>query len=79
MANKQRILTKIIKYLHIRDEFHLVEGLILKNEQIVIPLSLRNYKLQKLRTSHLGVEKSIARARKTVYWPGIAATLKKKF
>ena len=68
--NKQRIPTKFVKYWHIRGELLIVEGSILKYEQIVFPPSLRNYILQNLHTTHLGVEKSIAQARKTVYWPG---------
>ena len=50
----------------------------MKNEQIVIPSSLRNYILQKLHTSHRGVEKSIARARKTIYWPEMTSNIKEK-
>ena len=51
--HKHKIPTKIIKYWHIRDELHLIEGLTLKNGQIVIPSSLQNYISQKLHISHL--------------------------
>ena len=53
---KQRILAKIIKYQHIRDELHIIEGLILNNKYMVIPPNLQNKILQKLHMSHLSVE-----------------------
>lgn len=51
MVTKQtKDTNKTIKYWHIRDELHIVQELILKNEQIVIPSSIRSFILQK--TSH---------------------------
>ena len=76
--NEQKMPMKIIKYWHIRDDLHLVEGLILKIEQIFIPSSLQNCILQKLHTSTPEVEKSIAQARKTVHWPGMTSNIKVK-
>lgn len=76
--NKQKVPTKIVKYWQIRNDLHIIEGLVLKNDQIVIPTKLRNYILEKLHSSHLGIEKTIARARKTVYWPGMTNAIKEK-
>ena len=43
----------------------------MKNDQIVIPSKMRPYILSLLHLSYQGIEKTLSRARKTVYWPGI--------
>ena len=39
--------------------------------RIVIPLSLQTEIRQRPHTGHMGIEKTKARARVTVYWPGL--------
>ncbi len=59
------------KYYHIRSELSVANGLLLRNNRIVIPHSLRLEILQKLHEGHLGIEKCKRRSRDTVYWHGI--------
>ncbi|KAL7851936.1 hypothetical protein SRHO_G00177210 [Serrasalmus rhombeus] len=59
------------QYYHIRGDLSCVNGLLLKQNRIVIPRSLRKDLLQRIHEGHLGVEKCKRRARETVYWPGI--------
>ncbi|XP_013875375.1 uncharacterized protein K02A2.6 [Austrofundulus limnaeus] len=58
-------------FSHIRGELSHVDGLLLKQNRIVIPQSLQQDILHRIHEGHLGVEKCKRRARETVFWPGI--------
>lgn len=47
------------------------EGLLLKDTRLVIPAAMRNDVLNRLHEGHQGVVKCKARARETVWWPGL--------
>ena len=59
------------QYWPIRDELHVIEGLVFKGEKLVMPTGMRREMLTKLHESHLGMEKCKARARSIMYWPGM--------
>ena len=59
------------QFFHVRGELSVVNGLLLKQNRIVIPRTLRKELLQRIHEGHLGVEKCKRRARDTVYWPGL--------
>lgn len=48
------------------------DGLLLKDSRLVIPSEMRNEVLTKLHDGHQGVVKCKARARQTVWWPGLS-------
>ncbi|KAK7882125.1 hypothetical protein WMY93_028299 [Mugilogobius chulae] len=48
------------------------DGLLLKDTRLVIPSAMRNDVLAKLHEGHQGVVKCKARARQTVWWPGLS-------
>lgn len=52
-----------------------VEGLLLRQNRIVIPQALRKEMLRRLHEGHLGAEKCKRRARTAIYWPGINADI----
>jgi transposase InsO family protein len=62
----------IRQYWPFRDEVHMIEGVLFKGECIIIPTSMRSEVLSKLHNSHLGIEKSRARARTIMYWPSMS-------
>ena len=49
----------------------IVDGVIMNGTRIVIPKSLQDEYLRCLHTGHFGISKCRARAKSTVYWPGI--------
>ena len=57
-------------FLH-REELTVLDNLILKGIQIVIPKSIRPEMRNLLHTGHLGIEKTRQSARTALYWPGI--------
>ena len=59
------------QYWPLRDELHIIEGLVFRGETLVIPPSVRHKMLTKLHESHLGIEKYKARERSIMYWPGM--------
>ncbi|KAK2712700.1 hypothetical protein QYM36_011401, partial [Artemia franciscana] len=62
---------KIQKYWNTRHELSIANGIVLKGDKIVIPVTMRREILQQLHHSHMGMEKTKQRARSIVYWPGI--------
>ncbi|XP_061129807.1 uncharacterized protein K02A2.6-like [Syngnathus typhle] len=55
----------------VRADLCVADGLLLRQNRIVIPQSMRQDMLQRIHEGHLGVEKCKRRAREAVYWPGI--------
>ena len=58
-------------YFAFRDELAIVNGLILKGDRILIPKSLCEQCLKHLHKSHIGITKTLACARTSVFWPDI--------
>ena len=54
-------------YWNVRDELSEVEGVILKNDRILIPSSMRKEMLQRIHQGHMGIDKSKRRARDVLY------------
>ena len=44
------------QYWPVRDELHIIEGLLFRGETLVIPRSMRHELLTKLHESHLGID-----------------------
>ena len=50
----------------------------MKNTRIIIPNSLQPELVEQIHEGHLGLEKCLARARSTVYWPNMQKNLTEK-
>ena len=55
----------------IRDRLTVDDGVLVYGSRLLIPRSLRRETLQRLHDSHQGIERTLRRARQSVYWPGI--------
>ena len=69
--SKKALPDNLKEYWNYRTEFSEIDGIILKDQRILIPLSMRKKILEKLHQGHQGIEKTKRRARETVFWPRI--------
>ena len=58
-------------YFPLRDHLSTVDGVILYNDRVIVPKSLRPNVINTLHAAHQGVSTMIARAESSVFWPGI--------
>ena len=71
----QEIHPRLQQYHKHKDVLTIQEGLITKNNKIIIPDKLQNTILHHIHESHLGLTKSKQLARDNVFWPGIDTQL----
>ena len=62
-------------YWNVRHNLHEADGILFKDECIVIPTKLRAKTLQTVHQGHFGIEKTKSRARKVIYWPGMSGDI----
>ncbi|CAI5673637.1 unnamed protein product [Oreochromis niloticus] len=54
-----------------RDEISLIDGFMFKGEKMIIPKRLRKDMIDRIHSSHMGIEKTKNRARDLLFWPGM--------
>ncbi|XP_043197629.1 uncharacterized protein LOC122368069 [Amphibalanus amphitrite] len=70
-AHRHEMPEELREYHSLRDGLYTSDGIILYDQRIVIPPSLREEVLQSLHGAHQGIGMMLARAAVSVYWPGI--------
>ncbi|KAK3107228.1 hypothetical protein FSP39_009902 [Pinctada imbricata] len=73
---KQDVSPNIASYFDDRDELSMQNGVIFKGERAVIPQVLRRDMLNRIHSSHIGIEGCLRRARESVYWPRMNAEIR---
>ena len=74
--SRKKCPPEVTDYWNHRDELSVINGLILKNQKIVIPKILRPKMLEILHQGHFGCERTLRRARDTMFWPNISGDIK---
>ncbi|XP_026290645.2 uncharacterized protein K02A2.6-like [Frankliniella occidentalis] len=69
---RQQTVVEARPYWQVRNDLFVEDTFVVLTDRIVVPLSLRKMVLKRLHTAHLGIEKTKARARQSVYWPGMS-------
>ena len=69
--NKSRVPPLAQPYWTFRNELVSHEGLLFKQDRVIIPSTLRQEILQRLHVAHRGLEFTLRHARNCVFWPGI--------
>ena len=60
--------TKLQPYWSIRDEIAIIDGIAMKGRRIIIHAVLQDRVLKQLHLSHMGTEKTLLLACKSIYW-----------
>ena len=67
----------VAEYWRHRHSLHIVDGVVMMGERIVIPPSLRHEVLVHLHGAHQGVSQMTGRAQTSFFWPGINTDIAK--
>ena len=59
-----------------RNELTIQQGLLMKGNRLVIPVSMRLDVLERIHEAHQGINKCRERAKTSVWWPGLSRQLK---
>ena len=73
--NKINLPKELTPYHQFRADLSVINGLLFKEDRVIIPCIMRKKIKEKLHQGHLGVEKCKARGRQTVFWLGINAEI----
>ena len=63
------------EYWNVKDRLSYEDNLVMMDQRIVIPNSLRRKTLQNLHSAHQGASSMIRRASYSIYWPGMNAAI----
>ena len=77
-AHKCDVHPSLKSFWDVRNDIHVTDGILLKDNRLVIPSPWKTDILQKLHLSHCRIEKSKASARMTVFWPGMTMKILKR-
>lgn len=75
-ADKRKIENSVKFYYNFRNELSEYSDLVFRNKCIIVPKLLRKEMLEKIHFNHLGINKCLARGRKTFFWPGMSNDIK---
>ncbi|KAL3861519.1 hypothetical protein ACJMK2_007548, partial [Sinanodonta woodiana] len=68
---KKKLSQELQYYFPFREELTLQNGLIFKSDRVVIPATLKGSIMERLHSSHIGIQGCLRRAREAVYWPNM--------
>lgn len=75
-SDKVLLPANLRPYWSYRDEITVHNGVLMKSHQVVIPSSMRQEMLIKIHKAYQGADSSIRRARETLFWPGMTASIR---
>ena len=64
-----------IPHLNYRDELTIHDGIVYREDRIVVPKALRQDMKNRVPAGHLGIKSCLIRARDLIYWPGMSAEI----
>ena len=69
---KEDVPLNIREYWNFREELTLHNGILFKNERVIIPRAMRPELTVRAHSSHQGIEACIRRAKDVVFWPAMS-------
>ncbi|XP_028519732.1 uncharacterized protein K02A2.6 [Exaiptasia diaphana] len=73
---KDEVPQNIREYWNFREEITLYNGILLKNQRVIIPKAMRPEILSRIHSSHQGITSCIRKARDVVFWPNMSSDIK---
>ena len=73
--DKHSVPSTLKPYFSVSSELTVQQGILMRNNRILIPSSLRQDILARLHTGHQGITKCRKRALQSVWWPGLSKQL----
>ena len=70
-----RVPEPVKKFYPVASELSVQKGLLLRNNRLVIPMSLQREVLEQIHVGHQGIKKCRDRAKSAVWWPGLSKQL----
>ena len=67
---------QVLPYFSMRDKLTVQDGIVFRGERVVIPTTIRSEMKKKVHSSHMGIESTLSRARKSIFWPGMLTDIK---
>ena len=75
-SKRSDLSNELSPFWNFRDSLYVVDGVIVYDDRVVIPKSLRPTVLSILHAAHQGVSMMEARARAILFWPGMSQDIK---
>lgn len=76
--NKEKVPEDVKIYWKFRDEISGIDGILYKNNKLIVPRSMRSQILETLHSWHLRIVKCKARAREVLFWPGMSSQIEEE-
>ena len=73
--DRSRLTGSLHPYWPERSELTILQGLLMKGNRLVIPVSMRLDVLDRIHEAHQGITKCRERAKASVWWPGLSKQL----
>ena len=75
-SQRSEVPIHIREFWNFRDELSLYNGVLFKNQRLIIPKALRSDGISRIHSSHLGIESCLRKARDLVFWPAMNSEIK---
>jgi len=75
-THSSAVPSDIVVFFDYRDELTVQDGIVLRGDRVVIPVSLRSDMKQRVHAGHLGINSCLRRARELIYWPGMTRDIR---
>ncbi|GBM38333.1 hypothetical protein AVEN_158360-1 [Araneus ventricosus] len=74
---KNALPTHLSRYWEYRHSINIQDGLLMTNARLIIPESMRSEILKAIHEGHLGITKCRARAKESIWWPGLSTQIQR--
>uniref|UniRef100_A0A8C7ZN50 Gypsy retrotransposon integrase-like protein 1 n=1 Tax=Oryzias sinensis TaxID=183150 RepID=A0A8C7ZN50_9TELE len=74
-AKRKSLDRALYCYWPMRHNISIHKGIVMVGDKIVIPQNFRQTILEKLHMAHQGIQRTKAKARKVLYWPGMSSDI----